>query len=114
MDRYAFLFYLYWFYRFIKLDVHDKIFDLPVLLNLLGENQKNLLGKDILLNLGIEVLQKQAPPTVLDVEKTPSKPPVGIEVNQIKFELDRKPCQMSTHQLNVCSNCIYQFDSLIS
>ena len=52
-----------------------------------------LLRNDILLNLGIEVLQKQPLPTVLDVRKTPSKPPLGIDVNQIKFETDRQPCQ---------------------
>ena len=55
--------------------------------------ERNLLEKDILPNLGIDVLQKQASPTVLDVRKAPSKPPVVIDVNQIKFETDRKPCQ---------------------
>ena len=49
---------------------------------------RNLQRKDILLNLGIEVLQKQPPPTVIDVRKT-----LGIDVNHIKFETDRQPCQ---------------------
>ena len=35
--------------------------------------ERNLLGNFILPNLGIEVLEKQPPPTVLDVLKTPGK-----------------------------------------
>ena len=42
---------------------------------------------------GRKGIQKQPPSTVLDVRKTPSTSPIGIDVNRIKFESDRQPDQ---------------------
>ena len=53
----------------------------------------NLLGNDILSNLGIEVIQKQPPPNGSELRKTPKRSPVGTDVNETKFASDRKPDQ---------------------
>ena len=53
--------------------------------------ERNLLGNDILTNLGIEVLQKQPPSNGRNLRKTPSKSPIEIDVNQIKIASDIKP-----------------------
>ena len=55
--------------------------------------EKNLLGNDILPNLGIVVLQKQPPPNGSELRITQKGSAIGIDVNQIKFALDRKPDQ---------------------
>ena len=55
--------------------------------------ERKLLGNDILPNLGIEVLQKQAPPNGPELRKFPNKPPIGTDVNQTKFASDRQPDQ---------------------
>ena len=55
--------------------------------------ERNLLGNDILPNLGIEVQQKQAPPNGPELRKFPNKSPIGTDVNQIKFTSDRQPDQ---------------------
>ena len=52
--------------------------------------EKNLLGNDILPNLGIVVLQKQPPPNGSESRKIQKGSPIGIDVNQIRFASDRK------------------------
>ena len=55
--------------------------------------ERNLLGNDILLNLGIVVLQKQPPPNMSESRKIQKGSPIGIHVNQIRFASDRKQDQ---------------------
>ena len=55
--------------------------------------EKNLLGNDILPNLGIVVLQKQPPPNGPELRRTQKGSPNGIDVNQIRFASDKKPEQ---------------------
>ena len=55
--------------------------------------ERNLLGNDILLNLGLLVFQKQPPPNGSELRITQKVSPIGIDVNQIKFASDRKPDQ---------------------
>ena len=55
---------------------------------------RNLLGNDILPNLGIVVLQKQPPPNGPELQRTQKESPIGIDVNQIRFASDRKPDQI--------------------
>ena len=57
--------------------------------------ERNLLGNDILLNLGIKVSQKQPPPIVSDTRsiRHTVRLTVGIEVSQMKFESDSQPSQ---------------------
>ena len=55
--------------------------------------EKNLLGNDILPNLGIVVLQKQPPPDGSELRRTQKGSPIGLDVNQIRFASDRKPDQ---------------------
>ena len=55
--------------------------------------ERNLLANDLLPNLGIEVLQKQPLSNGPNLRKTPSKSPIGIDVNQIKFASDKQPGQ---------------------
>ena len=55
--------------------------------------EKNLLGNDILPNLGIVVLQKQPPPNGSELRRTQKGSPIGIDVNQTKFASDIKPDQ---------------------
>ena len=53
--------------------------------------EKNLLGNDILPNLGIVVLQKQPPPNGSEPRRIQKGSSIGIDVNQIRFALHRKP-----------------------
>ena len=53
--------------------------------------ERNLLGNDILPNLGIEVLQKQPPHNGSELRKTQKGSPIGTDVIKIKFASDRKP-----------------------
>ena len=55
--------------------------------------ERNLLGNDILPNLGILVLQKQPPPNGSEYRKIQKGSPIGIDVNQIRFASNRKPDQ---------------------
>ena len=55
--------------------------------------ERNLLGNDILPNLGIVVLQKQPAPNGSELRITQKRSPIGTDVNQIKFASDRKPDQ---------------------
>ena len=55
--------------------------------------EKNLLGNDILPNLGIVVLQKQPPSNGPELRRTQKGSPNGIDVNQIRFASDKKPEQ---------------------
>ena len=55
--------------------------------------EKNLLGTDILPNLGIELHQKQPLPNGSKLRITQKGSPIGIDVNQKKFASDRKPDQ---------------------
>ena len=55
--------------------------------------ERNLLGNDILPNLGIEVLQKQPLSNGPELRKTPNRSPIGTYLNQINFASDRKPDQ---------------------
>ena len=55
--------------------------------------ERNILGNDILPNLGILVLQKQPPPNGPELRITKKGSPIGTEVNQIKFASDTKPGQ---------------------
>ena len=55
--------------------------------------ERNLLGNDILPNLGILVLQKQPPPNGSESRKIQKGLPIGIDVNQIRFASDRKQDQ---------------------
>ena len=52
--------------------------------------ERNLLGNDILPNLGIVVFQKQPPPNGPKSWKDQKGSPIGINVNQIKFASDNK------------------------
>ena len=47
--------------------------------------ERNLLGNDILPNLGIVVFQKQPPPNGHKSWKNQKGSPIGIDVNQIRF-----------------------------
>ena len=71
---------------------------------------KNLLENDILLNLGIEVFQKQPPPHGPDLRKTPNISHIGTDVNRKKFASDRQPDQGLTHYYKVSLNYTYQAD----
>ena len=53
--------------------------------------ETNLLGNDILPNLGIVVLQKQPPPNGSEPRRIQKGSSIGIDVNQIRFALHRKP-----------------------
>ena len=55
--------------------------------------EKNLLGNDILPNLGIVVLQKQPAPNGSEPRRIQKRSPIGIDVNQIRFASDRKSDQ---------------------
>ena len=55
--------------------------------------ERNLLGNDILPNLGIVLLQKQPPPNGPELRRTQKVSPIGIEFNQLRFASDRKPDQ---------------------
>ena len=55
--------------------------------------ERNPLGKDILPNLGIVVLQKQPPPNGPELRRPQKGSPNGIDVNQIRFASDKKPEQ---------------------
>ena len=55
--------------------------------------ERNLLGNDILPNLGIVVFQRQPPPNGSELRKIQKGSPIGIDVNQIRFASDRKPDQ---------------------
>ena len=55
--------------------------------------ERNLLGNDILPNLGIVVLQKQPPPNGPEIRRIQKGSPIGIDVNQIRFASDKKPEQ---------------------
>ena len=55
--------------------------------------ERNLLGNDILPNLGIVVFQKQPPPNGPKSWKDQKGSPIGIDVNQIKFASDNKQDQ---------------------
>ena len=50
--------------------------------------ERNLLGNDILPNLGIVVFQKQPPPNGSKSRENQKVPPIGTNVNQIKFASD--------------------------
>ena len=52
--------------------------------------EKNLLGNDILPNLGLVVLQKQPPPYGPELRRTQKRSPNVIDVNQIRFASDKK------------------------
>ena len=56
-------------------------------------SERNLLGNDILPNLGIVVLQKQPPLNGTDLRRTQKRSPIGIDVNQIRLASDKKPDQ---------------------
>ena len=53
--------------------------------------ERNLLGNDLLPNLGIVVLQKQPPPNGPELRRTQKGSPNEIDVNQIRFASDKKP-----------------------
>ena len=55
--------------------------------------ERNLLGNDILPNLGIVVLQKQPPPNGSELRITQKRSLIGTDVNQTKFVSDLKPDQ---------------------
>ena len=55
--------------------------------------ERNLLGNDILPNLGIVVFQKQPPPNGSKSREIQKGPPIGIDVNQIRFASDSKQDQ---------------------
>ena len=55
--------------------------------------ERNLLGNDILPNLGIVVFQKQPPPNVSELRRIQKGSPIGRDVNQIRIASDRKPDQ---------------------
>ena len=49
--------------------------------------ERNLLGNDILPNLGIVVLQKQPPPNGPEIRRIQKGSPIGIDVNQIRLDV---------------------------
>ena len=55
--------------------------------------ERNLLGNDILPNLGIVVFQKQPPPNGPELRRIQKGSPIGTDVNQIRFASDRKSDQ---------------------
>ena len=60
--------------------------------------ERNLLGNDILPNLGIVVFQKQPPPNGPKSWKDKKASPIGTNVNQIKLASDNKQDQSQETQ----------------
>ena len=63
--------------------------------------ERNLLGNDILPNLGIVVLQKQPPPNGPEIRRIRKRSPIGIDVNQIRFASEKNLNKTTIHHHKV-------------